>query len=180
MSPSDAVTLQAYIEAVDIVVREAEAKWGMERLPRLVDAELRAKFNRQVLSWQTALEEAWSSQFLTGHVMDAVRAKASAMQRAWAALDAAASEAGHRPIVPFVWEVVLKDGTVAALVQTDAEVGKVIAEGRHLVVYTCSEIARIIDAIPSVIADAKVVFPGSKVVSSIDRSWVKSGDEIPF
>lgn len=186
MKPEDAVTLQAYLTGVDETAREMEAKWGIERLPTLVDAQLRAKFNRQVLSWQTALEEAWSAQFLTANMLEAVSLKAAAMQRAWGALDAAAAEAGHRPIAPWVWEVPLQDGTVAAIVQTTAEAGKVIADGRHLVVYTLAEIANVIDALPTTIIQAKTLFPGAKVMPPRDRAnrphqpGVPFDDQIPF
>jgi hypothetical protein len=186
MTPEDAVTLQAYLTGIDETVRLAEQRWGMERLPRLVDDELRAKFNRQVLSWQTALEEAWSAKFLTANMLAAVKAKGAAMQRAWGALDAAATAAGHRPIAPWVWEVTLEDGTVAAIVQTDAEVGKVIADGRHLVVYTLAEIGRLLDAVPKTLVQAKQAFPGARVVPPARREQrphapgVPFSDDIPF
>lgn len=180
MRPEDAATLQAHIEGVDHAAREAERTWGIERLPLLVGDELRARFRRQQAKWRDALQAAWAADTLTRAMLDDVALHAGAMQRAWAALDAAASEAGHRPIVADVWEVRLKDGTVAALVQTNAEASKVIADGRHVAVYTTEEIANVIDSLGA-IGQTKVLFPGAKVQprrSTVD--WEEHGDPIPF
>lgn len=179
-SPEDCATLQALFEGVDGARADTEAEWGCERLPRLVSDDLRAKFNRQKLRWSTALREAWDTDRLTRDQLDGVESAAGGMRRAYAALAAAASEAGHRPILPDVWEVPLADGTVAAFVRTNDDAAKVIAEGRYLVVYTPAEVASVIDALPAALQMAKVHFPGAKVSTPVDRSWVKNGDEVPF
>jgi hypothetical protein len=179
-SPDDADTLQAYLEGVDQTARELEVKWGFDRLPMLVDEDLRARFYRQCLKWQDAMAEAWSADQLTRSQLDAAIARSLAMKRAWQALDQAAEEAGARPVAPWVWEVVLKDGAVVAVVQTDAEVSRVIADGRHVQVYTLREVASLIDALPSTLRQAKHEFPGAKVLPCGDRSWLKDGDPIPF
>jgi hypothetical protein len=181
-SADDADTLQAYLEGVDETARELEAKWGFDRLPMLVDEELRARFHRQRRKWQDAMAEAWSAERLTRPQLDAAIARSLAMKRAWQALDQAAEEAGARPVAPWVWEAVLKDGAVVAVVQTDAEASRVIAEGRHVQVYTLREVANIIDALPSVLRQAKHEFPGAKVLPAPagDRSWLRDGDPIPF
>lgn len=179
-SSEDCITLQAYLDGVDHAAKEAEAEWGMDRLPLLVDAELRAKFHRQAIRWRESMETAWSAKFLTRDILDDVAKKSGAMERAWAALAQAASEAGHRPVRPEVWEARLRDGTVAAFVQTSAEAARLTATGRHLVVYTLAEVASVIDAIPDTLAMAKIEFPGSKIQAPVDRSWVKHGEPIPF
>lgn len=178
-SADDCATLQAYFEGVDHARAEAEREWGAGRLPRLVDAEMRAKLNRQQVRWSRAYQAAWAAPMLTRDMLEAVQSAAGGMTRAWAALGAAASEAGHRPVSPDVWEVRLADGTVAALVQTHAEASKVIADGRYLAVYTAEEVGNIIDALPGALQMAKVVFPGAKVLGEFDRSWVEAGDQIP-
>lgn len=178
-SSDDCATLQAYFEGVDHARAEAEREWGAGRLPLLVEAEMRAKLNRQQVRWSRAYQEAWGAAMLTRDMLEAVRSAAGAMQRAWVALAAAASEAGHRPISPDVWEIRLADGTVAALVRTHAEASKVIADGRYLVVYAAEEIGNVIDALPAALQMAKVHFPGAKVLGEFDRSWVKNGDPLP-
>lgn len=182
-SAEDCATLQAYLDGVDTTAKNAEAEWGVDRLPGLVDPELRARFYRQRVKWQEALTAAWDAKMLTRDMLDAVAQKSAAMQRAWAALEDAASVAGHRPIGAEVWEARLKDGSVAAVVRTNAEAAKVLADGRHLSVWTLAEIANVIDALPAALGMAKTVFPGAKFVAPAvggDRSWARHGDQIPF
>lgn len=179
-SAEDCATLQAYFEGVDHARSEAEAEWGVGRLPMLVSDDMRAKFNRQKARWSNAYQAAWNSDRLTAAQLADVQSAAGGMQRAFAALATAASEAGHRPIKPWVWETTLADGSVAAVVQTDAEAAHVIAEGRCVQVYTLAEIANVIDALPPALKLAKTVFPGATVQTPHDRSWVRDGDPIPF
>lgn len=179
-SADDAATLQAHLEGVDHVAIEAERKWGFGRLPALVDADLRARFYRQAEKWQAAMADAWNAEVLTRVQLDTAIARSEAMKRAWAALDEAAEGAGARPVAPWVWEATLKDGTVIALVQTDVEASRVLADGRHVHVYTSREIANLIDALPSLLREAKQEFPGVKVLPVVDHSWVAKGDQIPF
>lgn len=179
-SASDCAELQALWEGVDGARKAAETEWGCERLPILVDDLMRARFRRQEAKWSALLREAWDSERITGPQMDAVRSAAGGMVRGYAALSSAASEAGHRPIAPDVWEFPLEDGSIAAFVRTNDEAAKVIAQGRHLQVYTLAEVATLINTlVPESLALAKTVFPGAKFTSS-DRSWVKDGDPIPF
>lgn len=179
-SPEDAATLNAYLTGVDEAARRAEAKWGMGRLPRLVDDELRAKFLRQQNRWSEAMRVAWEADVLTRGQLDTVIASSGAMQRAWAALDAAAEAAGAKPLPPDVWETTRQDGSVVAVVRTHADASLVLAEGRHLAVYALEEVASIIDALPPAITAAKREFPGAKIQPPRDRSWARSGDPIPF
>ena len=109
-SSEDAATLAAYVAGVDRAAVEMETKWGMDRLPMLVNDDLRAKFNRQATSWSEAIAAAYDANFVTRDQMQAVTVKSAAMQRAWAALDAFAEEAGHRAIAPWVWEARLHTG----------------------------------------------------------------------
>lgn len=178
-SPTDCATLQAYFEGVDAARADAERKWGAQRLELLIGDELRAKFRRQCVSWSESYQAAWAAPMLTRDLLEIVIRKAAAMQRAWIAMDAAAEEAGHRPIFPDVWEARLADGTVAAVVRTGAEASKVIADGRHVCVYTLEEVANLIDALPSALGLAKIVFPGAKVLPQ-GEPWRPEGDQIPF
>jgi hypothetical protein len=110
---------------------------------------MRAKFRRQQVRWSTAYQDAWAAAMLTRSHLDAVTSAAGGMTRAWQALAAAASEAGHRPLSPEVWETTLADGTVAAIVRTNDEAAQVIASGREVAVYTLREVAHVIDALPA-------------------------------
>jgi hypothetical protein len=191
ISPEDCATLTGYFEAVEASREEVEQTWGagrVERLAGLAQPDLLAKFRRQQATWSGAYQAAWTAPYLTAQLLETVQLKAAAMRRGWQALADHAASAGHRPIAPWVWEIRLADGSVAALVQTDAEVGKVIAEGRFVSVYTPAEIGHLIDAIPGALQMAKVAWPGAKFTStktpvpntSGASAWSDQGDEIPF
>lgn len=181
----DSARLQALQEGVEAVRSEHEREWGHERLPLLVDDIWRARFNSQKVKWSNAIREAWDSAMLTRDQLEAVETHAGGMKRAYAKLAEIATEAGHRPISPYVFEHALADGSVLAVVQTNDEAAHVIAEGRATHVYTMTELACLIDTlVPESLKLAKVHFPGAKFQAStqhaFDSGWVKSGDEIPF
>lgn len=178
-SPTDCATLQSWFEGVDNARAEIERKWGCGRLEMLVDDELRARFRRVQAGWSIAYQAAWTADMLTRDLLDAVTKKATSVRKGWEAMDAAATELGHRPVAPFVWEVRLATGEIAALVQTNTEASKVIADGRYLIVYTVEEVGHVIDALPAALQMAKVVFPGAKLLGHGDRSWVRDGDSLP-
>lgn len=185
-SPADAAMLQAYFEGVAEARVELERKWGAGRAELLAPDDLRARWAGQCARWAEAYAAAWDAPILTQGLLADVQRLAGAMRRGYAALDASAEEAGHRPIAPWVWEVMLADGTVAALVQTNAEVGKVIADGRYLAVYTLAEVGNVLAALPESLRLAKQVFPGAKfrappVTDTLGAGpWRVEGDEIPF
>ena len=181
-SPEDAETLTALTQGVDHIAREAEAHWGVGRLPLLVSDDLRAKFARQGLRWRTAMEDAWSSKMLTRDQLEAAQASSGAMQRAWLALDAQAKANGAAPLSPDVWEVALSDGSLCAITRTGTEASAVIREGRLLNVWTLEEVARAIEAFPDIVRASKEVFPGAKVVGFSERRSGKfePDSEVPF
>lgn len=184
-SSNDCATLKAIFDGVDAARKDAEAEWGAERLPLLVDDEMRAKLYRQKVRWSEAYQAAWAADMLTRDMLDAVTKAAGGMKRAWTALGEAATEAGHRPLRPEVWEVRLADGSVAALVRNNDDVAHVMAEGRHLSVYTLAEVANVIDALPEALKIAKVVFPGAQMLPPHPdglkaKGWERDGDPIPF
>lgn len=182
-SPEDTETILAHTRGVDMIAAEMERHWGVGRLPLLVDADLRAKFQRQGLRWRTALEEAWHAKVLTRSMIDAVISSSGGMERAWRALDTAARASGKAPIEPNVWEVTLKDGSVAAIVRTNPEAARVIADGRCLNVWTLEEVANAIDYLceDSKVGEIKLAFPGAKFGPARNRAaGYELNDPIPF
>jgi hypothetical protein len=111
------------------------------------------------------------------------------MVNAWKALDAAAETAGASTHNPEVWEVVLADGCIAAIVRDAEAAHRVVYEDRRAQVFTLEEIGRLLDAYPA-IAKAKAMFPGATVTAvrqsiqdpldSIEDSKALLDDEIPF
>ena len=144
---------QAEIDEVDALAIEMEDRWGVDRLRMLVSVELRVKFDRQRYLLNQAI---WH-----GELADVTR-EARRMAAAWRALDkaAAASQAPQRPAD--VWEAALPDNRVVAIVRTAQDAKKVLADGRHVDVYTLEEIAQLIHGFPQ-IAKIKQTFTGATV-----------------
>jgi hypothetical protein len=184
-SPEDAGLLQGLLEAVDAVAGELQTKWGVGRLELLVgvdSADLLARFRRQQATWSTTLQAAWQADPLPADLLAAAQAKAASMQRAWRALDAHAEEAGRRPIAPWVWEVPLAGGRVAALVQTEPEVALVKAGGRWVDVYTATDIGHLIDALPEAFGRPAPAPVRTEITNTLGAAPfdVAKGDDILF
>ena len=69
-----------------------------------------------------------------------------AMRRAWAALEAGATEAGHAPLAPEVWETRMPDGTVLAVVRTQQEAHALARDSHERKVWTLDEVGRVVCA----------------------------------
>lgn len=171
---------RAEVDDLDAVAVEMEAKWGCDRLRLLVPVELRVKFDRQ--------------RYLTNHAiwhgeLDDVRRECRRMITAWRALDRVATEAGAHTRPPEVWEVALSDGAVAAIVRDNHAARSVLADGRHVHVYTLDEIGRLISGFPA-LAKIKETFRGAAVTGvrtqvddplhAIHDSKEALDDAIPF
>lgn len=146
---------QEYVDEMDLVAIEMERRWGVDRLRLLVPLELREKFDRQRYLVNQAV---WHGD------LEMVRRETSRMVKAYQALDVAAEAAGKKPIEADVWEVALPDGSVAAVVKTNAEAHKVVSDGRKVAVYTLDEIGRLLHGFPA-LSKAKEVFGGIEVTA---------------
>lgn len=153
--PADALA-QACLDRLDAVAVAMERKWGVDRLPKLVPAELAARFRSQ----GERLDEA-----IRSNRHEAVAVQAEAMLRAWSALDAAATNAGWQPLSPNVWEAVLPStGEVIAIVR-DADESGLIAKDRGGAVWTLDEVAIAIEAFGEGVRATKRAFPGAEVTA---------------
>jgi hypothetical protein len=151
---------RAAIDRLDEIAHAMERKWGVDRLPKLVDASLASRFRAQ----GEKLNEALRSER-----PDAIAAQASAMERAWQALDAAAIATGAEPLAPTVWETALPStGEVIAVVRT-AEEASAIARDRSGAVYTLAEVAVALDAFGDQVRAVKATFPGASVTAVRSR-----------
>ena len=142
----------AMIEAVDEVGRTMDDKWGVGRLPRLVDPLTAARFARQVEKFAQAC---W------GDVLGDVAAHAPAMVRAYQALDQLAQDAGHQPIPPQQWEFEIPEGLVVLVRHTD-EIARVQTHGRQCQIWSLEEVAKIVRLHPLVV-QVKTHFPGATI-----------------
>jgi hypothetical protein len=164
------------LNRLDALAREMERKWGHGRLLALVPDDLAERFLSQHRKMRAALQ----AQDFKQAVCEIDR-----MANAWRALDSVAERSGASVISPIVWETLLSDGTVVAIVRDDDEAHAVDPVDRKMRVYTLDEIARLIEGFPQ-IAAIKDEFPGATVkdvrerVPPPDEWWGDTGDEIPF
>lgn len=171
---------RAYVDEADHTAAQMEAKWGCGRLRLLVSPELRERYDRQRYLLNQAI---WHGE------LEDVRTQAGRMVKAWLFLDQAATQAGHGPLPPQVWEIAMADGTVAAIVPDNQHAALVNAQGRAVSVYTLDEIGRVLSSFAGV-AKAKAVFPGAEVVAvrrtvgdpldEVDDTDRDLDDHIPF
>lgn len=171
---------RASIDEADKVAIELERKWGAGRLRVLVSVELREKFDRQRYLFNQAI---WHGD------LEAVKRESARMVTAWRVLDRTAEQAGATAHDPDIWEVVLADGCIAAIVRDAEAAHRVAYEDRRAQVFTLEEIGRLLDAYPS-IAKAKAVFPGATVAAirqritdpldAVEDTKALLDDEIPF
>jgi len=148
--------IQSVIDGVEEVARQCENRWGVGRLELLVSNDLREKFRRQLVRFNEAIEE---------HDVARVRITGAAMQRAWAALDQAATEAGAQLLAPEYWEALLPDGRVIAFCRDNVDAFAVFREGRLMDIWSTNEILQLIKSFPEIVL-AKDTFPGATVTSA--------------
>jgi len=147
---------RAAVDRLDDIAHAMECKWGVDRLPKLVETTLAGRFAAQAEKLNAALHS---------DRPDAIAAQAAAMERAWKALDAAAIAAGHQPLAPMIWETVIPStGEIIAIVRT-AEEASAVARDRNGAVYTLAEVAVAIDAFGDQVRAVKARFPGASVTA---------------
>lgn len=146
----------ASLERLDELASSMERRWGVGRLPKLVDAALAVRFASQ----RDRLDEA-----IRIDDPAAVAVQAEATIRAWRALDADATKAGWTHLDASIWEATLPEsGEVIAIVRDTAEASKV-AKSRvgKATVWTLAEVAVAIEAFGAAVRATKAAFPGAEV-----------------
>ena len=147
---------KASLDRLDAVASAMERKWGIDRLPKLVDAPLAVRFRSQAERLDEAIRIGVSA---------AISAQAEGMLRAWNALDAAAITGGWKPLAPTIWEAVLPEtGEVVAIVR-DADDAFALAKERKGAVWTLAEVAIAIEAFGDTVRATKEAFPGAEVTA---------------
>lgn len=156
VSPDDLEAIVASVSQVDEAARSSEAKWGCGRLVRLVSDTTLLKFKTLHGRWTQAYS-------IDRDIAETARLGAS-MIRAYTALDAEATAQGHKPLVVTLWEARTDDGRVFCVVRTEAEAIAVQRshDGREMVVWTMSQLARIIPRM-GLVAHITATFPGARI-----------------
>ena len=179
-SERDADKCRAALATYDAKVRAAEVKWGIDRLPLLVEADLRDRYWAQMDVLNKAIDK--------GSGVEVEEAVASTI-RGVEALERRAIELGAEPVSGEVWEETTPSGAVVAVCRDRAEIAKIRDSGRIDRVYAMSEIAAIVEAFEEGKAGettkkVKSLFEGATIESvkkkSKEEIIAELNDEIPF
>jgi hypothetical protein len=171
--------VQEWLIQYDLVISDAELRWGVDRLPFLVSAELRDRFMAQMDKMNAAIDRVDPI---------AVEEEVQTTIRGIKALERAAVLAGAKELTGEHWEAAMPDGKVLAIAKTDVEVSRVQKDNRDMIVYSVAEIGRIIgawrDNEEAKTLDAiKRTFDGAVVESVTKQKTITEAqlnDEIPF
>jgi len=176
-SERDADKCRAALATYDAEVRAREVKWGVDRLPLLVEPELRDRFWAQMDVLNAAISKGSGVE-----VEEAVAATVRGVE----ALERRAIERGAEPASGEVWEETTPSGAVVAVCRDGSSIAKIRDEGRIDRVYSMSEIAAIVEAWEESKAGqmtnkVKSLFDGA-TIESVKRkpSELDLNDEIPF
>ena len=167
-----AAAVQAIVWEFDKAIAEVEAKWGVDRLPYLVDARKRE-------AWWLGMDQL--NQAIREGEPDQVRAAVDNMLLGIAMLVRAAEKAGESPLSPDVWEVALDDGKVLQIIRCWPTNAAPVSKDRNVVTWTLEEVAHLISNTKAVNA-IKGQWPGATVEPPRPRSGLSNdlNDEIPF
>lgn len=176
-SERDADKCRAALASYDAVARAIEINWGIDRLPLLVEPELRDRFWAQMDVLNAALAKGSGPE-----VEDAVAGTIRGLQ----ALERRAVELGASGVTGEVWEETTPQGAVVAVCRDASEIAKIRDSGRLDRVYTMSEVAAIVEAweeskAGQAVNKVKSLFDGA-TIESVKPKAVESdlNDEIPF
>jgi len=138
MSAADqkSATIMSAFESVASIQRRLENKWGVGRLQDLADPSLRAKFDRAVSRFDTALDK--------GDPDDVV-GRAAALHRGWCALQESADDGGHKPLdEKAVWAWRADNGKGYAIAKDHNSRIDALADLEDGTVWTLEEVGKIL------------------------------------
>ena len=176
-SERDADKCRAALATYDAEVRSRDVRWGVDRLPLLVEAELRDRFWAQMDLLNAAIAKGSGVE-----VEEAVAATVRGVQ----ALERRAIERGAEPVSGEVWEETTPQGAVIAVCRDASEIAKIRDDGRIDRIYTMAEIAAIVEwweetKAGQVTNKVKSLFDGATIESVKPKpAEIELDDEIPF
>lgn len=137
----------------DRVAREAEAVWGIDRLPGLVVPEMAQRYGSALAKLNVAIASGDGAE---------TAARAGVCIRGMAVMDASARAAGHTPLSPDVWEMDL-DGKRIGIYRDGCDWQAVMAAHPGLTIYSLREVVIALRAAADWAATIKASFPGAQV-----------------
>lgn len=164
--------VQSAIIELDKLVSDMEARWGIDRLPSLIDEQLRERFELQLDRLNKSIE------------MDVgveVKREAEAMARAYQHIEKVAIANGQKELTGEFWQAPMPDGKVLAITQSFDEQYKVSKQYPDMIVYSIQEIANVLANWEDhkTIVMAKHLFQGAEVVDVREKELIDD-QELPF
>jgi hypothetical protein len=153
----------------DRAAREADLRWGVDRLPELVGPETAAKWGAAIAKLNAAIDARDPAT---------VTARVSACLRGFATMDAEATAAGHKPIIPDAWEFAIA-GAPCAVIRDEAAWPAYAAQRPGVRIYTFREVANALSAYGETVAAIKDAFPGATIKTPSPLA-AELDDEIPY
>lgn len=156
----------------DRAALDAERTWGIDRLPGLVSPQTAERYGRAV---------AHLNERIAASDPDGTASAAANCVRGLAAMEAEARAAGHQPLKPTVWQIVV-GGRTCCLIRDVAEWPAVAAEHPGAAIYTLQEVSVALEHFGQIVVAAKDAFPGAQVtaVRAPTTLEVELEDQIPF
>lgn len=160
-----------HLQRLDEVSRKMEAKWGVDRLPKCVPADLVQKWDKQ---W-SKLNDAT----MAGRGSEVVELAPGCI-RAWEALEKAALAAGYQPDIGVALECRMASGSVLRVCSSPIDARKPVPPG--YVVYSMEEVARLLEPkqLVNVIEKNAEKFSNKEIVPLPKEFFQSGGDPLPF
>ena len=160
----------------DRAVTEAEAVWGVDRLPYLVSDQTRQKWWRAINAFNEAIGR---------NDPDETRRIADSLIRGLDSLGFEALTVGYGPIASDVLETPLPGGRVLRIVSSWPEyAAPPDPRGDLVVTWSLEEVARMVEA-SSMVNKVKTQWPGARITQAVAAAATEMNrkdmnDEIPF
>ena len=167
---ANAIKADLSLAPFDAACREADKRWGVDRLPELVSVESAAKWGKAVAGLNAAID---------AEDPDKVKFWVEVCLRGLAAMDAEAVALGQPLSDPMIWEHEF-EGTIYGIIEDGREWPAAYAKRPGMAIYTLREVAVALHAHKNGLVNAvKLSFPGAEI-KAIRRKPEELEDEIDF
>jgi len=151
LQPED-FAMQKQIEQLDHVALDYEARWGIDVLPGLADADMQQKWNRQLEKLNKAIEDKRLND-VVGLIQGTIRG--------YKALEDHVKSRGYNPNPPDVWDVQHPESGQKYRICKNTTDARRSSE-KDVVTYTLQEVARILES-QQLVNVIKERFEGSEI-----------------
>ena len=167
---ANAIKADLSLAPFDKAVRDADKRWGVDRLPELVSTESAAKWGKAMAGLNGAID---------AEDPDKVKFWVEVCIRGLEAMDAEAVSLGRPVSDPMIWEHEY-EGTVYGIIEDGREWPAAYAKRPGIAIHTMREVAVALHAHRNGLVDAvKLAFPGAEV-KTVRRPKADLEDDFDF